>query len=52
MLGTRYRQLPSGDYNHSPVIALLDAQGQLTGRMEGFGQQRGELVERLRDLVE
>lgn len=52
VLGTRFSQHPSGEFDHSPVIALLDAQGQLTGRMEGFGQQRGEIVERLRDLVE
>ncbi len=51
VLGTRYRQLPSGDFNHSPVIAVLDAQGALAGRMEGFGEQRGDLVERLRVLL-
>jgi len=46
------RTVAAGEAKRDSVIAVFDAQGQLTGRMEGFGQQRGDLVERLRDLTE
>ena len=43
-LGIRYRQLPSKDFNHSQVIALLDADGTIVERAEGLGPQRDKLV--------
>lgn len=44
-LGIRYRKLPSGDFNHSQVISLLDADGLIAARAEGLGPQRDDVVE-------
>lgn len=37
VLGVRYRQLPNGDFNHSSVLVLLDAQGRILARTEKVG---------------
>jgi protein SCO1/2 len=47
-LGVRYRKLPSGDFNHSQVIALLDGSGSLVARAEGLGAQRDAVIQALR----
>jgi protein SCO1/2 len=35
-LGIRYRQLPDGQFSHSTVLTLLDAQGRIVRRTEAF----------------
>lgn len=52
LLGTDYHRSASGEIAHDEVVGLFDAQGQLAGRMQGFGAQRGDMVERLRQLLE
>ena len=38
MLGIQYRELPSGEFNHSSVIILLDAQGRIVGKTTTLGE--------------
>jgi protein SCO1/2 len=33
----RYKQLPNGDFNHSSVLILLDADGRILARTEKIG---------------
>jgi protein SCO1/2 len=44
LLGIRYSALPDGEISHSPVIALLDADGTLVTRMENATGDPAELV--------
>jgi protein SCO1/2 len=37
VLGVRYKQLPNGDFNHSSVLILLDADGRIVARTEKIG---------------
>jgi protein SCO1/2 len=37
VLGVRYKQLPNGDFNHSSVLILLDADGRILARTEKIG---------------
>jgi len=48
LLGIRYRKNPSGGYDHSNVIALLNADGELIYRREGLNQPVTDAVDRLR----
>ncbi|MEO8386192.1 MAG: SCO family protein, partial [Betaproteobacteria bacterium] len=38
MLGIQYRELPSGEFNHSSVIILLDAEGRIAGKTSMLGE--------------
>lgn len=38
-LGIRYRQLANGEFNHSSVMILLDADGRILARTEKVGPQ-------------
>ena len=38
-LGIRYRQLANGEFNHSSVMILLDADGRILARTEKIGPQ-------------
>ena len=38
MLGIQYRELPSGEFNHSSVIILLDAEGRVVGKTSVLGE--------------
>ena len=38
MLGIQYRELPSGEFNHSSVIILLDAEGRVVGKTATLGE--------------
>lgn len=51
VLGVRYRKLPEGGFNHSTVIALLDAEGV---RAAGSNQLQTDpaLIESIRVLIE
>ncbi|WP_024461244.1 SCO family protein [Marinimicrobium sp. LS-A18] len=48
LLGIRYRKNPSGGYDHSNVIALLNADGEVIHRREGLNQPVTEAVNSLR----
>lgn len=37
VLGVRYRQLANGEFNHSSVLVLLDADGRIVARTETLG---------------
>ncbi len=38
MLRIQYRQLPSGDFNHTSVLILVDAEGRVVGRTTTLGE--------------
>ena len=38
MLGIQYRELPSGEFNHSSVIILLDGEGRVVGKTSILGE--------------
>ena len=44
MLGVRYRQLPSGDFDHSNIISVLDANGLLRFQSTQMPADRSALV--------
>lgn len=37
-LGIQYRELPSGEFNHTSVIILLDAEGRIVGKTSTLGE--------------
>ncbi len=39
LLNIRYRELEGGDFNHTSVIILIDAQGRIIARTEKMGMQ-------------
>lgn len=39
VLGVRYRQLADGEFNHTSVLVLLDAEGRIVARSEQIGSQ-------------
>ncbi|MDQ2076439.1 SCO family protein [Marinimicrobium sp. ABcell2] len=51
LLGIRYRQNPSGGFDHSNVIAVLDRQGEIRGRQEGLAQAPDRLLGALRGAL-
>lgn len=46
-LGIRYRQLPDGEFSHSTVLTLLDAQGRIVRRTEAFTDPEPEFRDAL-----
>jgi len=38
LLDIQYRELPSGDFNHTSVLILLDAEGRIVGRTLVIGE--------------
>jgi len=44
LLGVQYRRLPSGEFNHSSVIALLDSEGRVVRRTTLVGDVDPALV--------
>lgn len=51
ILGIKYRRLSDGNFDHTSVITLLDANGNREGRIEGAGQPSDALVKRLTEGV-
>ena len=39
VLGIRYRQLADGEFNHSSMLILVDANGRILARTEKIGTQ-------------
>jgi protein SCO1/2 len=50
VLGVRFRKLPDGEFNHSTLISLLDAEGVRIGSSNQLGQADPALLEKLRAL--
>jgi protein SCO1/2 len=48
LLDVQYRRLPSGEFNHSTVITLLSARGEIVMRSSELGHADRALLERLR----
>ena len=38
ILGIQYRELPGGEFNHTSVIMLLDAEGRIVGKTSTLGE--------------
>jgi len=52
LLGVQYRRLPSGEFNHSASIALLDRDGRIAARSGKLGAVDANLLEALRAAAE
>ena len=50
MLGIQYRELPSGEFNHSSVIILLDAEGRIVGKTATLGEADPAFVKLAKSL--
>lgn len=50
-LGIQYRRLPNGEFAHSALITLLDAEGHVATRHEGVGQPLATIVAQARALT-
>ena len=48
LLKVQYRQLPNGDFNHSTLIALLSAQGELEASSTTLGHADDALLAKFR----
>ncbi|NVO05198.1 MAG: SCO family protein [Rhodoferax sp.] len=44
-LGIQYRLLSDGDYNHTTVLVLLDAEGRIVGRTKKLGAADAEFIQ-------
>ena len=44
LLGIQYRQLADGEFNHSSVMILLDAQGRIEARSDRIGNEDRKFV--------
>lgn len=51
VLGIRYRENPSGGFDHSNVIAVLDREGEILDRQEGLMQSPERLLSSLRSAL-
>lgn len=49
VLGIRYRPLPDGDFSHSTVIVLLDAQGRIVAHTSNLNQLDADFMRALRE---
>ena len=48
ILGIQYRELDSGEFNHSSVIILLDAEGRVVGKTSTLGEADPAFVKLVR----
>jgi protein SCO1/2 len=51
LLSVQYRRLASGEFNHSSSIALLDAEGRITGRTSTLAAVDPQLLKSLRQAI-
>jgi len=49
LLNVQYRQLPSGEFNHSTIIALLSPKGEIEASSSVLGHADPALLAKLRD---
>lgn len=50
LLGVRYAKTPTGDYTHSNIITLLNAQGEIVHQQNGLGADDKPTLEKLAKL--
>ena len=50
VLNVQYRQLPDGGFNHSSVITLLSAQGEIVAQSTVLAKADSSLLEALSDI--
>ena len=51
LLGIRYRRLPEGDFNHSSVLILIDADGRILARSTVIGHPDPAFVQAVRQAL-
>ena len=51
ILGIQYRQLDDGDFNHTSVLILLDAEGRIAARSEKMGKTDPAFVDAIRRVL-
>jgi protein SCO1/2 len=51
VLGIRYKKDPSGDFEHSNAITLLDSSGTIVDRQIGLGKAPKEIAEKIEGLL-
>ena len=51
LLGIRYRRLPEGDFNHSSVLILIDANGRILARSTVIGHPDPAFVQAVRQAL-
>ena len=51
ILGIQYRQLDDGDFNHTSVLILLDAEGRVAARSEVMGKTDPAFVDAIRRVL-
>lgn len=51
ILGIQYRELPSGDFNHTSVLILLDADGRIAGKTFTLGAADPAFVKLVKKTV-
>jgi len=52
VLGIQYRALPSGDFNHTAALILLDADGHIAARSTQLGNADPAFVKQVRTAVQ
>ncbi len=51
LLKIQYRRLPSGEFNHSSVLILLDAEGRIVGRSNIIGEADPQFVKLMESVM-
>ena len=51
VLGIRYRKTADGEFNHSSMVLLLDAEGRMAGRTLRLSSADPSLVQRIKSLT-
>ena len=50
-LGVQYRELPNGDFNHTSVLILLDAEGHIVAKTSTIGEADTEFVNQVKKVA-
>ena len=51
VLGVQYRRLPDGEFTHSNILTVVDANGEIAHRQLGIGEGTAATVESARGLI-
>jgi protein SCO1/2 len=51
LLGVKYKEEASGQFAHSNLITLLNADGEIVQQVAGLGQDTGEIVRQIEKLL-
>lgn len=51
-LGIQYRLLSDGEYNHTTVLVLLDAQGRIVGRTKKMGAADPDFIKLVKQTIQ